>query len=142
MNEDGKWVTINGRKVFIKDKATNEYMNNKIRNSNVKKQFTEKDMKPRYEMNKGEFITGYELNGIWLLKNDYQTEPWASVKEDKNFRPYRWVINETSDKVPASSFNGVEWVKYNADDKVTYCYTFKEGKEKLIELANKKRNKE
>lgn len=30
---NGKWVTIRGNRVFLKDKTTNDYMNNKIRNS-------------------------------------------------------------------------------------------------------------
>lgn len=30
--ENGKWVTINGAHVFIKDKEINDFMNNKIRN--------------------------------------------------------------------------------------------------------------
>ena len=30
-NEEGKWVTINGRRIFIRNKETNNYMNNKIR---------------------------------------------------------------------------------------------------------------
>ena len=129
--KDGKWVTINGRRVFIKN--TNDYMNKKIRE---KKEYTEKDMKPRYEWNRGQMVTGYELNGIWLLKND---NPWATTREDKNFEPYRWVINETSDKVPTTIYTGVDWVDIYADDKVTYVHTFKEGKEKLIEMANKKK---
>lgn len=34
--EDGKWITYRGRRIFIKDKSTNGYMNNKIRNSKGK----------------------------------------------------------------------------------------------------------
>lgn len=32
MNDDGRWVTINGAHVFIKNKDINNYMNDKIRN--------------------------------------------------------------------------------------------------------------
>lgn len=34
--DNGRWVTIRGHRVFIKDKATNDYMNKKIRNKGKK----------------------------------------------------------------------------------------------------------
>lgn len=45
MNEDGKWVTINGAHVFISNKDVNNYMNNKIRKNKVLKN---NDRKEKY----------------------------------------------------------------------------------------------
>lgn len=40
MNEEGRWITTkSGNRVFIKNNATNEYMNNVIRNKNKKNEF-------------------------------------------------------------------------------------------------------
>lgn len=121
----------NGRIIPIKvnkDITTNDYMNNKIRN---KKVYTEKDMKPLYIYNRKQETRGYELNGIYLLKNHEQ---------GKHYLTHKWLVNELDDKVPSYIYMGdtsrSRWVDEN--DTIKYFETFKEGKEALIKLANKK----
>lgn len=116
MNEK-RWITWKGRRILVNA------------NGNIKKQYTEKDIKPLYAMNRKQFTRGYELNGIYLLK----CEKFFGIDVMK------WVINETNDRIPLKLYNGVTYEPRYQEDKVTYFRTFKEGKSKLIELANKKR---
>lgn len=135
MQEEGKWITLkDGRRILLKPKNTemkdtNFYMNNKIRREKEKKLYTEKDMKPLYTFNWKQGTKGYELNGIYLLKN----HEWGI-----NNLTHKWLINELEDKVPTNLYNGNEFEKYGMNDTIKYFKTFKEGKEALVKLANEK----
>ena len=92
--------------------------------SSVKK-YTSKDIKPikKYYSNKP---VGYELNGYYLLKDYYGLG--TSEK-------YNWLINQTGSTYQwygdrRKAIDSGEAINVN---------NFKEGKEKLIELANKKK---
>lgn len=125
--EDGVWRTIGGRRVFIKN---GENLEIAMKNSGkFPKRYTEKDITTLNEFNREEETRGYELNGIYLLKCNKYINGYC----------HKWVINETSDEVPDFLYKGTEWTPYHQDDKVKYFKTFKEGKEELIKLANKKK---
>ena len=139
-NEKGVWRTIRGRRIFIRSgeslgsaMARSGKFKNKTKQSNnsTRIKYIDKDIKPIYVFNRKQETRGYELNGIYLLK----TDRYGDINSNK-----QWVINETSDQAPTYIYNGVEAVPYHQEDKVTYFKTFKEGKEKLVELANKKIN--
>lgn len=113
----------NGRIIPIKvdeEQTTNEYMNNKIRN---KKEYAEKDIKKLYDF--GE-IYGYELNGIYLLKSPMTVNKWV-INLDKNERPSMAIDYDL----------GI--ANRENEGRIIEISNYKEGKEKLIELANKKK---
>lgn len=75
-------------------------------------------------------VRGYELNGIYLLKN--------YTDEVKN--QYKWIINDKEDKIPYSLYDGTKWKDENkTTGKIINVSSLKEGKEKLLKLANKKK---
>ena len=110
------------------------------RGAKSSKVYTAKDIKKLYE--KGDRIQGtseylqevrgYELNGMYLLKN--------YIGGYKN--RYEWVINDKEDKIPYSLYNGTKWEQFDkTKGKIIKVSSLKEGKEKLLKLANKRKKK-
>ena len=129
MNEDGRWITTKyGNKVFIRDKDVDNYMNDKIRSkSNKNNKYTEKDIKVL--RNYDNSVRGYELNNMYLLK-----------KSDGTNTGHSWIINKTKDQIPTLPiYYSTGWNKKEDDGEIIKVSSFKEGKEKLIKLANKKK---
>ena len=93
--------------------------------SSSKKIFTAKDIKPIRQWYSKSPV-GYELNGIYLLKDYYglrQTEQ------------YNWIINR---KGSTYQWYG-ERAKAIDSGEAIAVNNYKQGKEKLIELANKRK---
>lgn len=137
MNEnEGRWVTIHGKRVFIKDKNAKKKKEiaDKIFNN---KEFTKKDIKAiRYKEyystsddTYGNPIEAYELNGIKLMKV-------ANYKGNG----YSWQIRTDGGDFPYESFLPSYWDKIDKGE-VIIPKNYKEGIERLIEEANRKGDK-
>ena len=127
MNEqNGKWVTIHGHRVFIKDKNAEKKKEvaDKIFG---KKEFTRKDVEKisSYGIEDG-FGMGYKLNGIYLLNSSDKPAKWL------------WVINTKRPRHYLRPFEQEERFQARKNGELIDVESFEDGMKKLIKLANKK----
>ena len=100
------------------------------RGASSQKQFSTKDIRTLKETlyGYGNRTKGYELNGWYLLK-DYG-------ESLRNSSWYSWIITKNEN---ATGQTYIDKRKMREQGNYIYVNNFKEGKEKLLELANKKR---
>ena len=79
MQENGVWRTINGRRVFIKNKDINDYMNNKIRKKGKK---TEEEKEQYFNEH------FYIQDGDYFAEDPYNQEKkyWNEEKKQYDFK--------------------------------------------------------
>lgn len=90
------------------------------------KTYTAKDIKPIRE-HFSKYPVGYELNGFYLLKDYYGL---------RTTEQYNWIINKTG---KTYQWYGEKNKAIESGEAIN-VKNFKEGKEKLLELANKKKS--
>lgn len=117
--QDGVWRTINGHKVFIKNKQVNDYMNNKIRNN---KTYTKADI-TKSKSEYGDYI--YSCNGVNLMKQ------YDMFSEKSNW----WIITKNNTDYQT----GIFYSKASDKGEAMTVDNYKEGLEKIVEIANNKK---
>lgn len=119
--KQGVWRTIGGRKVFIAD---GEDLATAMQNSGkFEKNFTKSDIKKIVDYEYG--VQAYELNGVYLSKY----YGWST----RNNTPICWMLAYTE-----SYSSPFEESKAMSNKEAMLVDSYKEGIEKLIEIANDK----
>lgn len=121
--KQGVWRTIGGRKVFIAD---GEDLPTAMKNSGkFNKKYTKEDIEPiRVWYSKNP--KGYKLGDYYLLKDYYGL---------RTTEKYNWIIS-VHDYAPLDYIARDKQLK---NGEIINVNNFKEGKEKLIEIANNKK---
>lgn len=80
MQEDGVWRTINGRRVFIKNKDVNDYMNDKIRGKKTEEE-KEQYFNEHFYFEDGDYYRATFFNEQDDSKDYLKDKDWDSTKK-------------------------------------------------------------